>query len=155
MALWQAMAKAFNKDTTLHDLTATQCEAVIDALTLILYADGKASFLETTELEHLLHEMPWTHNNAAVDAYTEASAERVAALSGADAIDAFSASIAARLPAEADVREKAYELAARLAHADWQVRAGERTMLDSLSRNLGIAADRAAQIDKKVADETI
>lgn len=156
MALWQAMAKAFNKDTTLHDVTAEQGEAIIDAMVLVLYSDGKASFLETTELEHLLHEMPWTHSNSAlVDAYTEASAERAKAVHTNSDIEAFVGALAARLPDEIAIREKTYEFASRLAHADWQIHPGERNVLDGLAKGLGIASARAAELDKKVADATL
>lgn len=146
MALWEAMAKAFNKDTTLKDLSSEGAEAVIDALVLVLYADGKASFLEKTELEHLLHEMPWTHGkDDEIDAYTEASAARVEALHSRAEFDAFVETIAARLEGT-DIREKAYELAARLAHADWQINKGERDALDALSDGLGISTERAAEL---------
>ena len=74
MGFWSDIADTFKNDEVLTDLDAAQSKALIDVLTLIIYADDEASFLELTELELLLHELPWSLTNAAeVDAYTEAS----------------------------------------------------------------------------------
>lgn len=155
MALWEAMAKAFNKDTTFADISQAKVEAVIDALVLVLYADGKASFMETTELEQMLHEMPWTHGrHAEVDAYTKAVTQRVKAVHDDEELENFVAHIAARLDQSAE-REKAYEMASRMAHADWQIHPGERATLAELAAGLEIGAERAQAIDARVAADTL
>lgn len=155
MALWKTMAKAFNKDTTFEDLSQTKGEAVIDALVLVLYADGKASFMETTELEHMLHEMPWTHGrHDEVDAYTKAVMQRVKTVQRGEELERFVAHIAARLDQSAE-REKAYEMASRMAHADWQIHPGERATLAGLAAGLSISAARAQAIDARVAADTL
>lgn len=154
MGFWSEIADSLKQDEVLAGLEAAQCEAVIDALLLIIYADDEASFLELNELEHLLHELPWALKNAAeVDAYTEASAAKISAIKGDDAREAFAASLAARL-GEMEVRKRTFKMAASLAYANWDASKQEHLVLMILARGLEIPAPFAQAMVEDVSHES-
>lgn len=153
MGFWSEIADSLRQDEVLAGLTAAQCEAVIDALLLIIYADDEASFLELNELEHLLHELPWALKNAAeVDAYTEASASKISDFKDDAAREAFAASLSERL-GDIEVRKRTFKMAASLAYANWDASKQEHHVLMLLARGLEIPAPFAQAMVEDVSHE--
>jgi len=154
MGFWSEIADSLRQDEVLAGLTAAQCEAVIDALLLIIYADEEASFLELNELEHLLHELPWALKNAAeVDAYTEASAAKLSALKTDAARESFAASLCARL-GDIEVRKRTFKMAASLAYANWDASKQEHHVLMILANGLEIPAPFAQAMVEDVSHDS-
>lgn len=125
MGFFKDIADLMVKDDSLRDLDRSQCEAIIDAMVFLAYADGEETVLERAELDHLLHELPWAlHEGHAAEDY---KAERAAAIKASIDAGEFNArdvanSIAERLEGT-DLRKKALKMAAAVAYANWD--AGE------------------------------
>lgn len=156
MGFWKDIADELSSDETLGSLNREQCEAIIDAMTLLVYADGEETFLERTELDHLLHELPWALSNAAeVDEYRARSAAsaKVAAALPASLEDA-AAGVAERLGPNMDVRKKALKMAATVAYADWDADQHEYDALMVLADAFGIPAPFANAIIEDIEDHT-
>lgn len=146
MGFWKNVADTLHTDEVLRGLDRAQSEALIDALTLVLYADDEATFLELNELEHLLHELPWAlQDHAEVDAYTERSAEAAAALSSREGFRQRAADIAGRLGGDA-ARERALLMSAALVFADWDASPEEQQVIFELAEAFGIDEARAREI---------
>ena len=58
MHAWTGFADTYGTDDALESLDAEQIRAVIDALLLVMYADGKATTMEQVELDDLMLELP-------------------------------------------------------------------------------------------------
>ena len=106
------------------------------------------SFLERTELEHLLYEMPWAKDKSDdVSSYIEAAVERARAKDR----DAYLQTVmddTAKTITNVEAREKIYEMAATLAFADLDLHATERKALSTIAASLEISAERAAKINR-------
>lgn len=152
MGFWKNVADTLHTDEVLRGLDRGQSEALIDTLTLVLYADDEATFLELNELEHLLHELPWAlQDHAEVDAYAEQSAEVASALSSREGFRQRAADIAARLGDDA-AREKALFMAAALIFADWDASPEEQQVLAELAEAFGISEARTQEILEREGD---
>ena len=121
MGFFKDIADLMIKDDSLRDLDRSQCEAIIDAMVLLAYADGEETVLERAEVDHLLHELPWAlHEGHAAEKYkAERDAEMKAAVE-AGALDAraYAEDIAKRLEG-AELRKKALRMASAIAYANW------------------------------------
>ena len=53
---WKKLTDQLRTDDALAHIDAAGVEAVVDVLTLTLYADHDVGFMEKMELDHLLHE---------------------------------------------------------------------------------------------------
>ena len=152
MGFWKNVADTLHTDEVLRGLDRGQSEALIDTLTLVLYADDEATFLELNELEHLLHELPWAlQDHAEVDAYAQRSAEVASALSSREGFRQRAADIAARLGSDA-AREKALFMAAALVFADWDASPEEQQVIFELAEAFGIGEARAREILESEGD---
>jgi len=155
MGFWSDIAEQLGSDEVLKQLDRAQCEAIIDMLTLLVFADGEETFLEKTELEHLLHELPWALSNAAeVDAYRAESSARSkeAAAKGKEGLEAAAAQIASRLEG-VDLRKKALKMAAQIAYADWDADHHEHLALHVVADAFEIPAPFAKAIVQDIGME--
>ncbi len=122
MAFWRDIAdKLGKKDDLLQSLDQSQCEAIIDALNLLVYADGQETVLERAELEHMLHELPWALSDGKKAAeYLATSAREIkeASAHGKEGLARVAADIATRLKG-AKLRKRTLKMAAAVAYADW------------------------------------
>ena len=152
MSLWQELAAHLKADSALAALDRGQCEAIIDALAWVIYADQEASFLEKTELEHLVAQLPWALADAhAAEEYARQAlslAQEIAR--DEDARARLAADIAARL-GDAQARKQAYKMAAHIAHANWDADLDERRALAALADALQIPTPFAEAILEDVA----
>ena len=140
MGFFKEIADSLIKDNSLRELSVKQCEAIIDAMTLVAYADGEETFLERQELEHLLHELPWTLRDAGtVDAYRAASAERMEAVvgRGESEVRMAASDIGFRLET-LEAKKQAYKMAIAVAYADWDADHQEHKALHLLAEALEI-----------------
>lgn len=136
MSFWREIADKLGKDELLKTLNQSQCEAIIDALNLLVYADGEESLLERAELEHLLHDLPWVLSEGdKVASYRAESATRhkQAAARGKQGLLEAAQEIAARLEG-VKLRKKALKMAAAVAYADWNAGKHEHDALLALAR---------------------
>lgn len=142
MGFFKDIADLMIKDDSLRDLDRSQCEAIIDAMVLLAYADGEETVLERAEVDHLLHELPWAlHEGHAAEKYkAERDAEMKAAVE-AGALDAraYAEEIAKRLEG-AELRKKALRMASAIAYANWDAGDHEFDMLMVLADALDIPA---------------
>ena len=135
MGLFKDIADTLIKDEDLASLSRSECEAIIDAMTLLVYADGEETFLERQELEHLLHELPWALKDAqAVDVYLSKSSAcmREAVERGDEGFDEAARGIADRLN-DLATRKRAFKMAATIAYADWDTDDHEHHALHALA----------------------
>ena len=133
MSEWQAITAKIKRDDALRELDAAGCEAIIDALALVMYADDEASFLELSELELLLHALPWALSAPGeVERYTEQAVRRAQSLRSASARHAQVSDIAARLPSP-HARKQTLMMAAAMAQANFHTSVAERALLMALA----------------------
>ena len=153
MALWKEIAESINKrDDLLKTLTRQECEAIIDALNLLVYADGTESVLERAELEQLLHELPWVMaEGEAAREYLKKSALCLseATAKGEASIDEAAQGIAARLQG-VKIRKRTLKMAAAIAHVDWHATDIERFALTALASAFEIPAPFAEAIIEEI-----
>jgi uncharacterized tellurite resistance protein B-like protein len=122
MAFWRDIAdKLGNKDDLLGSLDQSQCEAIIDALNLLVYADGQETVLERAELEHLIHELPWALSEGKkASAYLEQSAHKIKRASerGEQGLGEIAVEVADRIKG-VKLRKRTLKMAAAVAYSDW------------------------------------
>lgn len=161
MALWKELAKSITRnDELLESLSRQECEAIIDALNLLVYADGNESVLERAELEHLLHTIPWVmaEGDLARD-YLQKSASCLseATARGEASIRQAAQGIADRIQG-VKLRKRTLKMAAAIAHVDWHATEVERFALTALAEAFEIPAPFAEAIIEEIekdASQTI
>lgn len=149
MSAWQQLADELSTDAILRGIDEAQGHLIIDILTSIVHADDRVSFLERTELEHLLFEMPWTHGKQSeVDTYIEEAVERASGDGGTDRAERFGALAkdAAGAFGETRLREKVFQMAATIASADLHIHETEQAMLDVLAAAFELMTERAVEL---------
>lgn len=148
MADWNQLADEISTDAEFRNLTFEGGQAVIDVLAFIVHADDRVAFLEKTQLEHTLLEMPWAEGKQAeVEACLEDAVTRAG---GGDWLGNFKV-VAERVAGAlkgARGREKVYEMAATLAAADFELADEERKALDILGDALEITRERRGAIER-------
>ena len=135
MSFWDALTESLAQDQELAQLDRKECEAVIDAMTLVVFADGQETFLEKQELEQLLYKLPWAFNDVeAIKAYRQKSAAcmKEAAQRGEEGFSEAASGIASRLEGVAQ-RKRAFRMAATLTFADADAHKEERRALMELA----------------------
>lgn len=156
MALWKEIADSINKhDEQLKSLTRQECEAIIDALNLLVYADGTESVLERAELENLLHDLPWVMAEGDLAReYLQKSALCLseATAKGKEAMARSAEGIAARLQG-VKIRKRTLKMAAAIAHVDWHATDLERFALTSLAKAFEIPAPFAEAIIEEIEQD--
>ena len=148
MAFWVDIADTLQRDELLQDLSREQSEAIVDALHLLVYADGQESVLERAELEQLLYELPWALSEGdQLKAYMEKSAAclKQACTRGTDGLSQAAAGIAERLEG-LKLRKRALQMAATVAYADWHAGDPERQALFALAEAFEIPRPFASAI---------
>ena len=167
MGFFKDIADLMVKDDSLRDLDRTQCEAIIDAMVLLAYADGEETVLERAEVDHLLHELPWAlHEGHAAEKYkAKRDAEMKAAVeSGELDAHAYAKEIASRLDG-VELRKKALRMAAAVAYVNWEAGDPEHDALMVLADAFDIPApfaramimdseDAATSIDESLEEDT-
>lgn len=143
---WSEITDELGTDADLNHLDAAQTEAVISLLTLMLYADQKATVLERSELESQLATLPWMAAKGEM-LYQAAGRAAAAAQEAGDeaAFRAIAQPAADRLP-EGATREKIYRMAVALAHSDLNLDPREVVALGWLADALGLDAAQAKAI---------
>ncbi len=156
MTFWKDIAEHITKDDLLKNLTQQECEAVIDALNLLVYADGQETVLERAELENLIHDLPWviSEGNKA-DAYLKESALLSLGISqnGKSFVKERAFDIATRLQG-AKLRKRTLKMAAAVAYADWNAGEQERFTLLTLAEAFEIPAPFAHAIIADIENES-
>lgn len=148
MADWNQLADELSTDAELKALSFEQGQAVIDLLAFIVRADDRVAFLEKTQLEHMLLEMPWAEGKQqAVDACLEDALSRAGAGDWLTNMKAVAAKVAGAVTSETG-RAKVYQMAATLAGADYEVTAEERQALDLLAGALSIEGETKQAIER-------
>lgn len=143
MATWTQLADTLGTDPDLSHLDAAQVEGVIDLLTLVMYADEKVTMLERSEFEGQLESLPWIANKGdLVHVATERATEAAKEVGDEKSFQAIARPAAARLPTDG-VREKVFEMAVTLAHADLHLHPREVQALKWLADALGLDAEKA------------
>ena len=123
-------------------LSQEQNEALIDAMTYAMLIDQHIAAAEQTQLAAELQRLAWRSPMPA-EQYVNASILRAReAVSLPDAARSYCHRISARL-ASPQLREEAFSISARIAHADGVVDARERALLDTMAEAFGL--DEAQQ----------
>lgn len=153
MSEWQAITAKIKREDALRELDHAGCEAIIDALALVMYADDEASFLELSELELLLHALPWALSAPGeVERYTEQAVRRAQSLQGAQARHAQVSDIADRLRS-ARARKQTLAMAAAMAQANFHTSVAERALLMALADAFELPRPIASAILSDAAGE--
>lgn len=157
MGMWSEIASQMGRDEVLRGLDRAQCEALIDALNLVAYADGQETLLERAELDMLIHELPLAQQSPdSVEGYRAESAKRMIDLArqGAHGLEEAAEQIGQRLEG-LKLRKKALKMAAAVAYADFHAGDSEHATLAALARALGIPAPFAEEIIQEVKGESL
>lgn len=153
MGFWSQIADNLKTDEVLATFGRAQCEALVDALLLMVLADGEASFLELQELEHMLHELPWALKNAQrIDDYTEHAARQIAALTTEAQKLTVAQEVGARL-GTTESKKRVFKMAAKLAYANWDASSEEHHALMLLANGFHIPEPFAQAILEDVHAE--
>lgn len=143
MIPWHKLANEMKTDPSLKDLTEEKIEAVIDILLLTIHADKQVAFMEETEFEHMLNELPWfVGKEERVDSYVKIATDRIKSLKDLEAFREAAEAAASKLD-DQDVRKKVYEMSMTLAGADMEVNKAEQEVLEVLAGCLKIHDDRS------------
>lgn len=119
--------------------------AVLEALMLVVYADGKVTPEEIRRFDALVSALPWGLEPPQLAALIRETNGRMAHLSTAQAITDFVANLATRLPSQ-DLREKVLYTMARLADADGVFHPFEKNVLGLCTVSWNITSERLALI---------
>ncbi|MFN3202388.1 MAG: hypothetical protein ACE366_28575 [Bradymonadia bacterium] len=148
MADWNQLADELSTNADLKSLTFEQGQSIIDLLAFIVHADDRVAFLEKTQLEHMLLEMPWAEGkHDEVDAYLEDAVKRAGGDDWLGGLKTVSQRVALAVTSIKG-REKVYEMAATLAAADFEYTDEERKALGILGDALEIGADIRSAIER-------
>jgi uncharacterized tellurite resistance protein B-like protein len=135
------------------DLEATddpQKLAIIESMLLAVFADGEASPLEIRKFDGIVERLPWGVDKPVLDAMVVGAMQRMQPLTTEQAILAFAAGIAQRVPAPA-LREKIVYTMAVLAEADGVMHQFEQNILGVMIVAFEIPPDRVAAIKAAVS----
>ncbi len=133
-------------DRDLMDLSDGEVLAVVDALALAIYADFSVNRFEDDAFESLVTALTWGRGgeDGPLDRPVEVARMRAGAVTTPEALDAFAANVAGRLPASA--LEKVYSMIVTIAVADNEIKSEEEDLLSSFAGAFGIKAERAEAI---------
>lgn len=124
--------------------------AVVEALMLVVYADGKVTPDEIRRFDGVIAALPWGVSPEVLRALLAGANQRLATLSTPVAIGDFVANLANRLPGAA-LREKVLYTMATMAAADDVLHPFERNLLGLCVVSFNITSDRVAAIKGAVA----
>lgn len=131
-------------------LDDSQRLAVMEALMLVVYADGKVAPDEIRRFDQVVRELPWGVEPEVLKAMFKGANARMVNLSTAVAITDFVSGLAARLPG-AELREKVVVAMATLAEADGVMHPFEKNLLGLFVVAFNLTSDRVAAIKAAVA----
>ena len=132
----------YNTAEVLRGLSDSQIEAIVKILTVSIYADGSAGFMEKMELEQLLLELPWTEGKGdKLEDFSRKARQRVELGTDPAELKPIVAE-AAQLLTDTAVREKVFSMAATLAWADKDIKASESRVLLMIAEAFAISDDR-------------
>lgn len=123
--------------------------AVMEALMLVVYADGKVTPDEIRRFDGIIAALPWGVSPDVLRALLQSANQRLATLSTPVAIADFVSGLASRLPGAA-LREKVLYTMATLAAADDVLHPFERNLLGLCVVSFNITSDRVAAIKAAV-----
>ncbi|MFB6262251.1 MAG: hypothetical protein ABEL76_01310 [Bradymonadaceae bacterium] len=151
MGLFDTVRKAI-AGKKYDNVDQSQSEALIDALTFTMVAEGKVPEVEREELKNTLDEIEWT-GSVDIDSYVEQSLEKArSAESGEEGQKAFLNDVADRLDDET-LEEEAYFLAARIAGIDKEVDTDETDVLRTMVEVFDIPRKRLKAITRELRQQ--
>ncbi len=119
--------------------------AVLEALMLVVYADGKVTPDEIRRFDGIVTALPWGVGQDVLKALLQGANERMATLTTPVAISDFVSNLATRLPGAA-LREKVLYTMATMAAADDVLHPFERNLLGLCVVSFNITSDRVKAI---------
>ncbi len=119
--------------------------AVLEALMLVVYADGKVTPDEIRRFDAIVTALPWGVGQDVLKALLQGANERMATLTTPVAISDFVSNLATRLPGAA-LREKVLYTMATMAAADDVLHPFERNLLGLCVVSFNITSDRVKAI---------
>ena len=135
-------------DELLAELDQEQCEALVDAIAIAVYADFDASEDEELEAKLLLNDLPLAWENAeAAEHYLDQAMRRASRLPDHELKDAI-VDVADRIPAEA--WPKVYEFVAAVVYADQDRNLDEDVVLRTFQTVLGLDDDVVEGIERDI-----
>ncbi|MBK7076403.1 MAG: TerB family tellurite resistance protein [Myxococcales bacterium] len=123
--------------------------AVLEALMLVVYADGKVTPDEIRRFDAIVTALPWGVGQDVLKALLQGANERMATLTTPVAISDFVSNLATRLPGAA-LREKVLYTMATMAAADDVLHPFERNLLGLCVVSFNITSDRVKAIKAAV-----
>lgn len=152
MSLFQQLFGRFFKRDTLVHITQTQREAIIDAFTFAILADGELAPEEHEHFNLALADMDWTGAQSR-EAYTATAFARVEEVTASpESARAYCKEIGERLATE-ELREEAYAIASRLVCADGEVVDSERGLMSLFIQEFPVDPMRAVELSRKAHRE--
>ncbi len=119
--------------------------AVLEALMLVVYADGKVTPDEIRRFDGIVTALPWGVGPDVLKALLQGANQRMATLTTPVAISDFVSNLATRLPG-AELREKVLYTMATMAAADDVLHPFERNLLGLCVVSFNITSDRVKAI---------
>lgn len=119
--------------------------AVLEALMLVVYADGKVTPDEIRRFDGIVTALPWGVGQDVLKALLQGANQRMATLTTPVAISDFVSNLATRLPG-ATLREKVLYTMAMMAAADDVMHPFERNLLGLCVVSFNITSDRVKAI---------
>ncbi len=123
----------------------TQREALVDALTFAIMADGQFEGAELSELTDAIAHLPWRSDTSREQYITDALNRLEQVTASAQAARDYCQDISARLGTP-EAREQAYAFAARIVCSDQEVVDHERGLMSIFIQEFGISAERAVAL---------
>ena len=146
MSTWRTLADEMGTDDALTNMNDTQITAVIDGLSLIMYADEKVTMLERHEFEDLLCSLPWMDKkHDMVESYLEKALDQAKGATDSKVFDEIARHAAAEIADQA-ARLKVFAMAAAMAYADLRLDARESEALKHLAEAFEISDGDAQRI---------
>jgi len=143
---WKNLCDEISTDEQLKQLSQAQTESIINSLTLLMYADEKATILEEAEFEDLLLALPWfEEKDSLVERLAQAARSEAKGISEEDTFRAQLKSAADQLES-ATLKDHLFRMAVTLAFSDLHLHPNETLALKWMAEIFEISKERADQL---------
>ena len=135
----------------LDSLSDEQCEAVVEALVAVVFADGSMSEAESLQFDRELVALPWTWRKSSTEKLASArrAREKIRLLEDPDVATDFVNSLAQNLPG-VELREAVYRMCIAIELADGIVDPREVNLLGGIRQAFGLSEGRAQELTAQV-----
>ncbi|MBU1430650.1 TerB family tellurite resistance protein [Myxococcota bacterium] len=146
---WQMLSDKIGTSDDLKDISTQQSEAIISILTLMMYADQRASVMEEAELEDLICSLPWFEDkDDVVEKYINGARKEMKGIADEGTMHKKLSKYAGLLSGQ-ELRETVYRMAVTMAYSDMHLHVNEVQLLRWMAAEFEIEEERALQIQSE------